>query len=120
MSESPQARLGISYATAKQAQEALKLLHDVLGYSYAKIAEEPPWCDIPLGTISDIKRTGKVPRKWRSVLGLKSRPRVAIHKEDMTSAANTIMNNLSDENVRTLTTILTARLQRGAVDFSDE
>lgn len=87
------------YATAKQAQKALIYYRDVLGHSYSKIAESAPWCEIPLGTISDIYHTGKVPRKWRGLLGLKSRPRISIHKEDMNSAASTIYNNIDHDKI---------------------
>ena len=100
------------FASPKQVQAHLQRLRDKEHLTWTEIALRPVFCDIPVGTLHDIYHTGKVPRKWRPTLGLKGRPRVAIHKEDMNSAANTIVNNLSREKIVKLCELLDRHLTR--------
>ena len=94
--------LGTSFPTGKSVQKTLGHLHDVLGYSFIKIAQEPPWQGIPLGTIHKMYRTGKVPTKWKRQLGVHTRQRLSISKENMTSAALSIYNNIDADKINKL------------------
>lgn len=91
-----------SFACAKDVQAHLQKLRDEYGLTWTEIAQRPVFCNMPIGTVYDIFVKGRVPTKWRKHLGIKSRPRISIHKEDMTSAYNTIVGNLPFDKVRKL------------------
>jgi len=98
-----------SFASEKAVQKELKKLHDDLGLAWTDIQQQwKTFEPIPGGTLSSIYHTGKVPHIWKDRL-LKKRsypPRIAIHKEDMESAARSIVANLSSEKVLELVGLL--------------
>jgi len=85
----------------------LKQLHRYYDLSWPKIANlpaiNPPGLEkIPIATLVKISNTGVVPQKWRDhflgVRAVDNRPRIAIHKEDMESAAETIVKHIKPES----------------------
>jgi hypothetical protein len=94
------------FGTHEGAWRIINWYRVIKHFTWQKIAETPAFLGIPPGTLHDIWTTRKVPRKYREQLGIKSRPRIAIHKEDMWSAAWSIINNIEPNLVDDLITNL--------------
>ena len=78
--------------------QRLKCLHDIQGLSWPKIAALEEFQGIPHSTLANIAKTGIVPKKWRhrfaGVGAVDNRQRISIHKENMESAAATIVRHI--------------------------
>jgi hypothetical protein len=100
--------------TQGEVRILLLQLHDAVG-SYPEISKgNSMFHKIPPGTLSSITRSGKVPKKWRRQLNCKvdPRPRIAIHKKDMHSAANSILDNIEPGKIKELYWHLGAEIEK--------
>jgi len=85
----------------------LQALNTVDGLSFREIAALDAFRGIPAGTLSSIVATGMVPGVWRERLCPYQPPaRIAIRKDDMPSAARTLITNLDPERLAELTDLL--------------
>ena len=117
----------------------MRVLKDTYGLTWAQITRISDFYGIPKRTLSAIY-SGKrgVPRKWRKRLGepelvlvplervydpltqvvkpkprqREHNPRIAVRKDDMRSAAQTLISNLWSDDLRELADLLTAHLIR--------
>ena len=69
--------------------------------------------EIPIGTLHRFYRGEDLPRHYWERFGIKrpSRNRIAISKDNMTSAARTIINNVETEKVAELVRLLKERIK---------
>lgn len=100
-------QIELNFADHKAVKDLLIQLHDYYDLSWPQIAalpsiNPPGENEIPFSTLAKIARIGIVPEKWRSrfpgVGAIDNRPRISIHKINMRSASQTIINNLTPEN----------------------
>lgn len=85
----------------------LQHLNTVDGLSFREIAVLDAFRGIPAGTLSSIVATGMVPGVWRERLCPYQPPaRIAVRKDDMPSAARTLIANLDPERLAELADLL--------------
>lgn len=108
----------------------LSHLNMSIGMTWREIATLEQYSSIPPGTLCSIAKGASIPKKYRKQLGVilpvpvipceicgevhtknhpkprKPRARIAIRKDDMTSAARTIIKHLPIQDVRALADLL--------------
>ena len=78
------------------------VLVDSIGLTYRQIAEKPFFCGIPAGTLCSFKKDGYMTKEMRKRWPSPRPPRIAIRKDDMNSAARSIIANIEPELVEIL------------------
>ena len=86
----------------RQVAERLKYLRYEQGWKWWIIAASDEFHPIPIGTLSNIMKQGKVPKKWWERLGIEhyAPPRIAISKTDADKAVRSIMGNINDDVIQ--------------------
>lgn len=104
----------MEFRTQEDLQTLLILYRDSIGLIWSEIAQKAPFLghDIPLPTLHYIYTSGKVPKRYWKALKIKGsqKPRIAISKDDMIKARNSIVANIPEHKVRELWNLLSTYL----------